>query len=505
MVHDGGMDSENIRTRVQATYQQGSEAVVALVVALMSDLMAQVETVATRVTAVEGENAALRAENAALRARLGTTSHNSGKPPSSDGPGVTPHPKSQRVVSGRKPGGQPGHEGHTLALVDAPDEVRVHAPSHCPGGGQGLDGVPVRRRERRQVVDIPPVRARVIEHQAVTRCCPGCGAETSGAFPPEVAAPVQYGPGVATLAVYVTQEQLLPLARTSAVLAEVFGCPVSERTVESAVGECHERLAEVEAAIKQGVTEATVAHFDETGVNITGQTSWVHGARTAHLTFYAVHQKRGRAAMDAIGVVPRFRGRAVHDGLPSYWPYGQCAHALCNAHHLRELTFVQEHLGQEWARDLKGLLREIKQAVDDARGQELTALPTDAQREFAWRYDALLEEGMRANPPPPPTGQRGRPKRGKAGSLVDRLREHKAETLAFMTDLTVPFDNNQAERDIRMTKVREKISGCFRTPAGAERFCRMRGYISTLRKQGMPILSALGQAIAGTPPLPAIT
>jgi len=363
------METENIRTRVRATYQQGSDAVVEFVVVLMSEVTAQMETVAARVAAVEGENAVLRAENAALRALLGTNSHNSSNPPSSDGPGVTPHPKSQRVVSGRRPGGQPGHQGHTLALVDAPDEVQGHAPSPCQGCGQGLDDVPTPRRERRQVVDIPPVRARVIEHQAVTRCCPGCGAETSGAFPPEGAAPVQYGPGVATLAVYFTQEQVLPLARTSAVLAEVCGCPVSERTVESAVGTCHARLAVAEVAITQGVTEAQGAHFDETGVNVNGTTAWLHVASTARLTFYATHQKRGRAAMDAIGVAPRFQGRAVHDGLASYWQDSQCAHALCNAHHLRELTFVEEHLGQHWARDLKVVRGEIKQAVDDARGQ----------------------------------------------------------------------------------------------------------------------------------------
>ncbi len=502
MVHDGAMDKENLRTRVRATYQQGSDAVVDLVVALVGELTAQVETVATRVAVLEGENAALRVENAALRATVGTNSHNSSKPPSSDGPGIKPHPKRLRVVSGRKPGGQPGHDGHTLALVATPDEVQEHVPSHCHNCGQSLDEVAALRRERRQVVDIPPIRARVIEHQVVTRCCSRCGTETSGTFPPGVAAPVQYGPGVQTLAVYLTQEQLLPLARTSAVLAEVFGCPVSERTVERAVEACHERLAAVEAAIKQGVTEAKVAHFDETGVRIDGRTSWLHGASTAHLTFYAVHQKRGRAAMDSIGVVPRFRGRAVHDGLTSYWQYSQCTHALCNAHHLRELTFVLEHLGQGWARDLKSLLRESKQAVDDARGQGHAALSMETQQDLARRYDVILDEGMQANPLPPPTGKRGRPKRGKAGSLVDRLREHKSETLAFMTDLTVPFDNNQAERDIRMTKVREKISGCFRTPAGAERFCRIRGYISTLRKQGMPIFSALGQAIEGNPPLP---
>lgn len=392
-----------------------------------------------------------------------------------------------------------------MRLVDAPDEVQVHAPAHCHGCGHGVDGLPAVRWERRQVVDLPPVQARIIEHQAATTCCPHCGIETRAAFPPTVTAPVQYGPGVATLAVYLTQEQLLPLARTRAVLTEVFGCPVAEGTLERAIGDRHARLAAVEAAIKQGITAAAVAHFDETGVHLGGATAWLHVASTPHLTFHAVHPKRGRAALDAIGVFPRFGGRAVHDGWASYWPYDRWAHALCNAHHLRELTFVEEQLGQGWARDPKVLLAGIKQAVDDARVQGHAGLPADMQHEFTRRYDAALREGVAANPLPAPTGKRGRPKRGQAGSLVERLREHKEATLAFMTDVTIPFDNNQAERDIRMTKVREKISGCFRTTTGAEHFCRIRGYLSTLRKQDMPILSALSQAIAGNPPLPLTT
>jgi len=495
------MDIESMSARVRDAYQGGAEAVIALV----ATLLAHVETLAARVTTLEGENATLRTENATLRATLATNSRNSGKPPSSDEPGSKPHPKSQRVRSGRPPGGQVGHAGHSVPFVETPDEVQVHIPAQCAGCGQSLEDIPAQRWERRQVVDIPPVRTRVTEHRVATTCCPGCGSVTSGAFPPGVAAPVQYGPRVTTLAVYLTQEQLLPLGRTAAVLAEVFGCPVSEGTVERAVAACHDRLAEAEAAIKQGVIAAEVAHFDETGMNISGTTSWLHVASTPHLTFYAVHSKRGRVAMDAIGVLPQFRGRAMHDGLTSYRQYHQCAHALCNAHHLRELTFVEEQLGQGWAKNLKDVLGEIKQAVDAARGHGLRALPTDVQQEFARRYDAVLAEGAQANPPPAPTGKRGRPKRGKARSLVDRLQEHKEATLAFMTDFALPFDNNHAERDIRMTKVREKISGCFRTSTGAERFCRIRGYISTLRKQGMPILASLGQAIVGDPPLPLTT
>jgi transposase len=493
---------------VLAAYRQGSDAVVELVV----KLVAQLEALSTRVVALEAENAALRlenatlrADNAALRARLGTSSRNSSKPPSSDGPGVKPHPKSQRTQSGRKPGGQPGHVGHTLHLVDDPDEIEVHAPAHCKACGQSLEHIPAVRRERRQVRDIPPVKARVVEHQVETKCCPGCGAETTGEFPEGVEAPVQYGPGVATVAVYLNQEQLLPLERSCEVLADLFGCPISEGTLVKAVEECHKQLAETEAAIKRGIEGARVAHFDETGVNIGGKTRWLHAASTASLTYYATHQKRGREALDEIGVLAKFRGRAVHDGLTSYWQYGQCEHALCNAHHLRELTFVAEELGQAWAKDLKELLLEIKHAVEAVRSQGLDGLSAAVKREFEARYDAALEEGRKMNPPPAPTGKRGRPKRGKAGSLVERLREHKGATLAFMEDVAVPFDNNQVERDIRMTKVREKVSGCFRTTVGAKRFCRIRGYISTLRKQGMPIRSALGKAIAGKPPLPVTT
>jgi len=485
-----------LRDRALAAYRHGPDAVVALVAGMVDEVRAELAGVVARIEALE-------AENATLRARLGTDSHNSGKPPSSDGPGAKPHPRSQRTVSGRAPGGQPGHVGHTLRLVDAPDEVVVHTPAECDGCHRSLAGLPAIRRERRQVVDLPPVRAWVVEHQAETKRCPACRIETCGEFPAGLGGPVQYGPGVATLGVYLTQEQLLPLERTCAVLAEVFGCPISEGTLEHAVGVCHARLATIEAAIKRAIAEAKLAHFDESGLRVGRTTGWLHVASTPRLTFYAAHPKRGRAALDAIGLLPGFRGTAVHDGLASYWQYEQCAHALCNAHHLRELTFIEEQLGQPWAKDLKDLLGECKRAVDAARGLGATELAAETQRAFGARYDAALAAGFAANPPPPPTGQRGRPKRGKAGSLLERLRAHKAATLAFMEDCAIPFDNNQAERDIRMIKVRQKISGCFRTTTGADRFCRIRGYISTLRKQGIPILDALGKAIAGNPPMPA--
>ncbi|MDP2660023.1 MAG: IS66 family transposase, partial [Dehalococcoidia bacterium] len=434
-------------------------------------LEARIRELEARNKELEAESAALKTENQWLRARLETNSHNSGKPPSSDGPGVKPHPKSQRKSNGRKPGGQPGHVGHTLRLIDDPDEVKVHTPSHCKACHRSLEKVSAIRCERRQVVDIPPVKVRVVEHQVESKRCSECGVETSGTCSEGMAGSAQYGPGVATVAVYLNQEQLLPLERTCEVMADLFGCPIAEGTLERAVGRCHEQLAETEAAIKRGIEGAGVAHFDETGMNVGGKTSWLHVASTASLTFYAVEEKRGREAMDKIGLLPDFKGRAIHDGLPSYWQYGQCEHGLCNAHHLRELTFVEEQLTQPWAKDLKELLLEMKQAVDDARGRGLAQLSGGVKQEFAARYDGILEVGLKANPPPERTGKRGRPKRGKVGSLVDRLREHKGATLAFTEDFVVPFDNNQAERDIRMMKVREKISGCFRTKSGAERFC----------------------------------
>jgi transposase len=310
---------------------------------------------------------------------------------------------------------------------------------------------------------------------------------------------------VKSLGVYLNQEQLLPLERTCAVLAEVCGCPLSEATLEQAVTECAAQLAPVEAAIKQGVTAAAVAHFDETGVHLNGKTEWLHVACTALLTYYAIHAKRGQHAMTAIGILTHFLGRAVHDGLASYQAFVHCLHALCNAHHLRELTFVEEQLGQQWAGDLKHLLGKMQHAAAAAARAGLPAVPEGERQAFRQRYDALLALGVAANPLPPAAGKGGRRAKGKARCLVDRLHLHQAEVLAFLADVTIPFDNNQAERDIRMTKVRQKISGCFRSDEGAAHFCRIRGYVSTLRKQGIPIFAALSQAVAGTPVMPATT
>jgi transposase len=500
------MDQRALREQTLAAYASGSEAVVGLIEGLVAGFGQQVEQVVARVTALEAENGALRSEVQGLRARLAKDSHNSSKPPSSDGPAAPKRvPKSLRRVSGRRPGGQPGHPGHSLTLVDRPDEVVVHRPAACAGCGHGLASAPVLRTERRQVIDLPVMRVQVVEHQAETRGCPGCGQATTAAFPADVRAPVQYGPGVATLAVYLHQEHLLPVERTGRVLGEVFGCPIGGGTLERMVARCADAVSGIVAAIKQGVISTPIVHADETGLSLGGTTIWLHVASTDRLTWYATHPKRGREALDALGVVPAIRGRVVRDGLWSYWQYDQCGHALCNAHHLRELIFVAEHLKQPWAAGVTTLLLEIKEAADLARADGLTALPLVAQCGWVARYEALVAEGLLLNPPAPPTGgKQGRPKRSPAGNLALRLSTHQEATLAFMADLRVPFDNNQAERDLRMMKVRQKISGCFRSMTAVDRFCTIRSYVGTLRKQGLPILASLADAFRGHPPLPAL-
>ncbi|HEV2088113.1 MAG TPA: IS66 family transposase [Cryptosporangiaceae bacterium] len=501
------MDSRLLREEVLAAYAGGPEGLVGLVGRLVAGFEAQLERVVSQVAVLEAENAALRSEHQALRGRLGKDSHNSSKPPSTDGPGTPKRvPKSLRGVSGRRPGGQPGHPGASLTLVEQPDEVVVHQPSVCAGCGHDLGAAVVLRTERRQVIDLPVVRAQVVEHRAETRSGPECGQATTAPFPTGVPAPIQYGPGVATVAVYLHQEQLLPVERTGRVLGEVFGCPISNGTLEQMVARCADAVAAIVAAIKQAVIAAAILHVDETGLSLNGKTAWLHVASTDRLTWYATHRKRGREALDARGVLPTVRGRVVHDGLWSYWHYEQCAHALCNAHHLRELTFVEEHLQQTWAGQLKTLLLEIKAAADRARVDGVPALPSAAHQDWTARYTALVTEGLRLNPAAPPTGgKQGRPKRSPAGNLALRLATHQAETLAFMTDLRVPFDNNQAERDLRMMKVRQKVSGCFRSMTAVDRFCQIRSYVATLRKQGFPILASLADAFRGQPPVPALT
>ncbi len=454
------------------------------------------------------QNARLVERVRELEARLAKDSHNSGKPPSSDGlKRQLPRTRSLRRASGKRTGGQLGHPGETLHLVAEPDAVEQHRPGVCVTCQAALDteAEVVGVVERRQVYDLPPVRLQVTEHQALRLRCPACQQVTDGTFPAEAPSRAQYGPRLRALAVYLVEQQLLPYERTCELLADVCGAPLSEGVLATWLQQGAEALEPVEEALKAALTQAAVLHHDETGVRRGGKLAWAHVTCTERLTHYAIHAKRGSAATEAIGILPTYQGVSVHDGWKPYQAYTQCRHALCNVHHLRELTYLEEAYQQRWATDMKTLLHEMKTATDDARRQGQRQLAAAPHAALVARYETLLASGLAANPPPTRRPkQRGRLKQSPARNLLERLWLQQDQVLAFLADLTIPFDNNQAERDVRMLKTQQKVSGCFRSEAGAAAFACIRGYLSTLRKQGIGLLDALRALFAGAPLYPAL-
>lgn len=432
-----------------------------------------------------------------LEDQVAKQSRNSSKPPSSDGMSK-PRTRSLRRSEGRKPGGQEGHAGHTLKISEHPDHIELHRVGYCPQCDTDLSDVAVSDYMRRQVFDVPPVQIEVTEHQAAIKYCPNCHHRVQAAFPAGVTQPVQYGPRLKAQASYLNSYQFIPIARTCELLGDFYGhAPawafVAEANQAVASG-CEPALAEIQRQLLQ----APVAHFDESGIRVAGQLHWLHSAGTKMLTFFGLHRKRGQQAMQDIGLLPRFTGWALHDHWASYLAFEQCDHAFCNAHHLRELQFITDQYGQPWANKMAQLLCDIKSEVAASVGDAKTLEPERLAQHEA-EYDAILQQGFQANPPPqtsPPT-KRGRPKQSPPKNLLDRLDKHRSGVLAFMYDFDVPFDNNLAERDIRMVKVKQKVSGSFRTWHGAQTFCDIRSYISTVRKQDGNVIAALQGALAG--------
>ena len=470
---------------IRAAYREGEDAVVKLFYETFSKLAERIQR---------------------LEDQIAKNSGNSSKPPSSDG--LKRKPKSLRQKSGKKSGGQPGHSGHTLKAVAKPDHTQVHRVNRCCHCQANLEEVGVQDCERRQVFDIPPVKVEVTEHQAEIKICPECHQSTVAEFPGGVTQPVQYGERIKAQMVYFHQYQLVPLERTAEIVEDLYGQTVSEGTIVEACNETAQQVEPIYELIKAELTDTTdTGHFDETGCRIEVKLWWLHVVCTALLTYYAPHRKRGCEALDAIGIFPVFKGKAMHDSYRSYFQYTAILNALCNAHHLRDLIFVRDQYQQTWAAEMINLLLETKSAVEASPPERQSLLP-DQLTDFEARYDAILASGLRTcpvlEPAEPLPKKRGKPKQHPVKNLLDHLMLRKTETLAFMVDFKVPFDNNQAERDLRMVKLKQKISGCFRSEGGAYVFCRIRSYISTARKNGQRVLFVLQMAVSGSPFIPPI-
>jgi len=435
-----------------------------------------------------GRIAELEARLADLEERLGRNPRNSSMPPSAEGFTKPPVPnRAERRAAKRRPGKQPGTEGNHLAQVEDPDEIEVHSPTECSSCGEKLDDADIVGVERRQVFELPPVRPFVTEHRMERRRC-ACGHETKAAPPREATAPACYGPGVRAVAAYLAVYQHLPYDRMAQLFGDVLGIDVSVGALSQMVAEAGGALGLFTDVIRDLLIAAPAVNFDETGARVAGSLHWVHVACCALYTLIDCHKKRGSIAMDAMGVIAKMQGTAVHDGWKPYRTY-DVLHQLCNAHHARELEAVAVVWDQGWADEMIGLLVGAKEAVDAARATGADRLDATTLHSIRVRYGMLIQKGWAANPAPA-VGKRHGVGR-TAANLLKRLDTQRADVLRFSVDFAVSWDNNQAERDVRMVKLQQKISGTWRTLDGARSYCAIRSYISTMKKHGQPALDGL--------------
>jgi transposase len=426
-----------------------------------------------------------------LANRLNLNSRNSSKPPSTDR--FNKGNSNDKQGKNNKPGGQPGRIGTTLQKVDDPDEIKLLELDRAtlPPGEYKVDGF-----ESRQVFDID-IRRVVTEYRAEV-LVDQFGNRFTASFPEAVTKAVQYGNGVKAQAVYLSQYQLIPYQRVQEQFQDQFQLPISVGSIFAFNQQAYALLEQFELKLIAKMLQSPVLHADETGINISGKNHWLHCISNSQWTLYHAHAKRGGEAMTAMNVLPQFSGILCHDHWKPYFKLN-CLHALCNAHHLRELTCAEEQDHQGWAKQMRELLLNIEQAVKAQGG----ALPEPQAIRYTQHYRVLLEQAESECPPPDTQrkpGQRGRVKRSKSRNLLERLLNYEQETLRFMSDARVPFTNNQGENDIRMTKVHQKISGCFRSQEGADIFCRVRSYLSTCRKNNVSASVALALLFDGKLP-----
>ena len=437
-----------------------------------------------------------------LEARLSKNSSNSSKPPGSDGLKKPSKTVSQRGKSDKKPGGQKGRIGKTLEQVETPDYIIIHAPEACQKCSFNLLGVNgVCSDEKRQVFEVPEPKIEVTEHRIEVTKCPCCGGLSKGLFQQNVKAPVQYGEQVQALATYFKNQHLIPAERVCEIFEDVFGISICPGTCSKIDKKLFAKLESFETNLKTHLLASKVLHFDETGMRCEKKLQWIHVASSETATFYGMHAKRGLEAIDEFNILPQFQGTACHDHWFPYFAYTQVKHGLCNAHHLRELTYIHEQEKEDWAKEMKDLLLNAKKEVETHAN--VGTLPKEIQLQLEREYAEILAKGFEYHNRLPglPKGKRGKQKQRAGKNLLDRFKGKQDCVLRFMYDFSVPFSNNLGERDIRMNKVKQKVSGCFRTYEGGVIFCRIRSYISTVRKQGWRIWESLVDAIKGTPRL----
>ncbi len=461
----------------RALYRQGEEAVVAVLVDFGRRLQE-------------------------LEARLGTNSTNSSKPPSSDNK-LTKAPKVKNDKRKASRGGQKGHLGKTLMQRDNPDRIEVLRPMICSGCGHDLQHQESRRVIKRQVFDLPLPTIEVTEYQSHSVVCGCCRHTNTPAFPKGINAPTQYGTNLQSFIGYLSTYQMIPYERISELIEDLCGHNIATGSIITMLHRAHKGCEATQERIKTLLGQSDMLHCDETGVSIEGKLHWMHVASTSMLTTYHLSAKRGKDAMDAMGILPAYQGIAMHDHWSAYNHY-ECDHAFCNAHHLRELQSVIDNEKLIWASDMKQLLIRMKQMVYQSRENGEMKLTKDTYQRLWDHYDTITAaaSSLYERTAPPPSNRHGRHKQPKGKNLLDRLIQYKTETLRFMQDFRVPFTNNQAERDLRMIKVKEKISGTIASQRGGHYFARIRGYISTVKKQGGNVLQELRNALEGRPFLP---
>jgi len=483
-------------------YNNGISEIISLMKEMNSGLTNQISNLNVEVinlnhlvTSLREENNRLLARNIELEAKQNKNSNNSSKPPSTNN---NKKPLNCRKKTGRSSGGQDGHVGNTLLKIDNPDkiiDIRKEA-CNCGCNLSSIEG----DIQTRQVFDLPQMFINVTEYRVHEVVCPDCKKVHITEFPITISQPVQYGDNLQALMVYLSNYQLLPLARTTEVIKNLTGKNISQGTIVNANKRLYDNLEKFEETIKEQLQKATVLHTDESGLRSKGKINWVHVVSTNRVTHYGMHKNRGTIATKEIGILPEFEGTLVHDHWKPYYAFTKCTHAECNAHNIRILKGIHENFAHIWAMNMGSLLIEIKREIDSLKSRGAIFMPESEIRAYDERYKIIIAQGKTEDTEKCSvkiSKTTGKPVKSDALRLLQKLEKYDVETLSFMYDFNIPFDNNLAERDVRMVKLRQKISGCFRGEDGGNWFCRIRSYISTCNKNGQDIMESLKNAIKG--------